>query len=242
MLDRPARRRHGRGARAVHALQRFRGVAGERKALAVSFGFPYVVRVRREGAPIGGTTADAAAETGIPAVITEAGGCGLLEKNVMPTPPGPALAVTHSPTSACCRANSPKSSKERNTSSIDSSGFGRKRRSEGGSPVVGCRGRGRGGGARLGAVEEPLRRRDTGGRRARGRCRPVSHVESRGGCRRIAARPWAPDSDRLTGSQLCSRVGSLRQKGYPPRVVPKHNCGLRRYLAPGGESGRQRSG
>ncbi len=52
----------------------------EAQALAVSFGFPYVVRVRREGAPIGGTTADAAAAAGIPAVIAEAGGCGLLEE------------------------------------------------------------------------------------------------------------------------------------------------------------------
>ena len=48
-----------------------------------SFGFPYVVRVRREGAPIGGTTADAAAAAGIPAVIAEAGGCGLLEESAV---------------------------------------------------------------------------------------------------------------------------------------------------------------
>ena len=55
----------------------------ETQALAVSFGFPYVVRVRREGAPIGGTTADAAAASGIPAVIAEAGGCGLLEESAV---------------------------------------------------------------------------------------------------------------------------------------------------------------
>ncbi len=55
----------------------------ETQALAVSFGFPYVVRVRREGAPIGGTTADAAAAAGIPAVIAEAGGCGLLEESAV---------------------------------------------------------------------------------------------------------------------------------------------------------------
>jgi predicted deacylase len=55
----------------------------EAQALAVSFGFPYVVRVRREGAPIGGTTADAAAAAGIPAVIAEAGGCGLLEESAV---------------------------------------------------------------------------------------------------------------------------------------------------------------
>ena len=49
----------------------------------MSFGFPYVVRVRREAAPIGGTTADAAAAAGIPAVIAEAGGCGLLEESAV---------------------------------------------------------------------------------------------------------------------------------------------------------------
>jgi predicted deacylase len=52
-------------------------------ALAVSFGFPYVVRSRREDAPIAGTTSVAAAEAGIPAVIAEAGGCGLLEESAV---------------------------------------------------------------------------------------------------------------------------------------------------------------
>jgi predicted deacylase len=54
-------------------------VSEQAQGLAVSFGFPYVVRIRREAAPIGGTTADAAADAGLPAVIAEAGGCGLLE-------------------------------------------------------------------------------------------------------------------------------------------------------------------
>ena len=58
-------------------------VSEEAHALAVSFGFPYVVRVRHESAPIGGTTADAAAAAGIPAVIAEAGGCGLLEEDAV---------------------------------------------------------------------------------------------------------------------------------------------------------------
>lgn len=49
----------------------------------MSFGFPYVVRVRRDSAPIGGTTADAAAAAGIPAAIAEAGGCGLLEDDAV---------------------------------------------------------------------------------------------------------------------------------------------------------------
>ena len=39
--------------------------------------------MRREDAPIGGTTADAAAAAGIPAVIAEAGGCGLLEEDAV---------------------------------------------------------------------------------------------------------------------------------------------------------------
>lgn len=55
-------------------------VSERARGLAISFGFPYVLRVRREDAPIGGTTADAAAAAGIPAVTAEAGGCGLLEE------------------------------------------------------------------------------------------------------------------------------------------------------------------
>ena len=64
-------------------LYRESAVSEEAHALAVSFGFPYVVRLRLEGAPIGGTTADAAAAAGIPAVIVEAGGCGLLEESAV---------------------------------------------------------------------------------------------------------------------------------------------------------------
>ena len=58
-------------------------VSEQAQGLAVSFGFPYVVRIRREAAPIGGTTADAAADADIPAVIAEAGGCGLLEETAV---------------------------------------------------------------------------------------------------------------------------------------------------------------
>jgi predicted deacylase len=76
------------GGDMVEALEPFTlygesSVSAQAQGLAVSFGFPYVVRMRREGAPIGGTTADAAADAGIPAVIAEAGGCGLLEESAV---------------------------------------------------------------------------------------------------------------------------------------------------------------
>jgi predicted deacylase len=58
-------------------------VAEEARGLAVSFGFPYVVRSRPQEAPIAGTTSAAAAAAGIPAVIAEAGGCGLLEESAV---------------------------------------------------------------------------------------------------------------------------------------------------------------
>ena len=76
------------GGDMVEALEPFTlygesAVSEQAHGLAVSFGFPYVVRIRREAAPIGGTTADAAADAGIPAVIAEAGGCGLLEETAV---------------------------------------------------------------------------------------------------------------------------------------------------------------
>jgi uncharacterized protein len=76
------------GGDMVEALEPFTlynesAASEEAHALAVSFGFPYVVRVRHDSAPIGGTTADAAAMAGIPAVIAEAGGCGLLEEDAV---------------------------------------------------------------------------------------------------------------------------------------------------------------
>ena len=48
-------------------------------ALARAFGLPYVVREPR-GAGLGGMTCVAAAEAGVPAIIAEAGGRGLLEE------------------------------------------------------------------------------------------------------------------------------------------------------------------
>lgn len=53
------------------------------RALAVAFGLPYVVRSAPADAPISGTTSSAAAAAGVPAVIAEAGGCGLLEESAV---------------------------------------------------------------------------------------------------------------------------------------------------------------
>ena len=49
------------------------------RALAVAFGLPYVVREESHGG-LAGLTSSAAAQAGIPAIIAEAGGCGLLEQ------------------------------------------------------------------------------------------------------------------------------------------------------------------
>jgi uncharacterized protein len=53
------------------------------RGMAVAFGLPYVVRSAPADAPIAGTTTGAAAAAGIPAVIAEAGGCGLLEEHAV---------------------------------------------------------------------------------------------------------------------------------------------------------------
>lgn len=53
------------------------------RALAVAFGLPYIVRSAPAEAPISGTTSSAAAAIGVPAVIAEAGGCGLLEESAV---------------------------------------------------------------------------------------------------------------------------------------------------------------
>ena len=50
-------------------------------AMARAFNFPYVI-VQREGS-LGGMTSWAAAQAGIPAVIAEVGGCGLLEADAV---------------------------------------------------------------------------------------------------------------------------------------------------------------
>ncbi len=59
------------------------GVEQRARELAIAFGLPYVVRSPREGGAVSGTTSGAAAAAGIPAVIAEAGGCGLLEESAV---------------------------------------------------------------------------------------------------------------------------------------------------------------
>jgi hypothetical protein len=53
------------------------------RALAVAFGLPYVVRQPAEGSAIAGTTSSAAAAAGVPAIIAEAGGCGLVDEEAI---------------------------------------------------------------------------------------------------------------------------------------------------------------
>jgi len=55
------------------------------RPLAEAFGLPYVTRVERGSSPVAGTTSAAAAEAGIPAVIAEVGGRGLLEEEAVAT-------------------------------------------------------------------------------------------------------------------------------------------------------------
>jgi uncharacterized protein len=51
--------------------------------LAVAIGLPYVICTEREEGPVGGTTTKAAADAGIPAVISEIGGRGILEEDAV---------------------------------------------------------------------------------------------------------------------------------------------------------------
>jgi uncharacterized protein len=53
------------------------------RELAIAFGLRYVVRSAPADAPISGTTSGAAAAVGVPGVIAEAGGCGLLEESAV---------------------------------------------------------------------------------------------------------------------------------------------------------------
>jgi predicted deacylase len=53
------------------------------RALAIAFDLPYVVRSAPHDAPISGTTTSAAAAAGVPAVIAEVGGRGLLEEDAV---------------------------------------------------------------------------------------------------------------------------------------------------------------
>ena len=78
-------------------------VEEQARGLAVAFDLPYVVRSAPGEAPIGGTTTCAAAAAGIPAVIAEVGGCGLLEEAAVQHAPRRARR-TRCGTSGCCRA------------------------------------------------------------------------------------------------------------------------------------------
>ncbi len=76
------------GGDMVEALEPFAlydesAVEEQARGLAVAFGLPYVVRSAPTDAPISGTTTGAAAALGVPAVIAEAGGCGLLEEDAV---------------------------------------------------------------------------------------------------------------------------------------------------------------
>ena len=76
------------GGDMVEALEPFSlydesAVEEQARALAVAFGLRYVVRSAPTEAPISGTTTSAAAAAGVPAVIAEAGGCGLLEEDAV---------------------------------------------------------------------------------------------------------------------------------------------------------------
>jgi uncharacterized protein len=76
------------GGDLVEALEPFSlydesAVEGRSRELAIAYGLRYVVRSPRGGAPISGTTSGAAAAVGVPAVIAEAGGCGLLEESAV---------------------------------------------------------------------------------------------------------------------------------------------------------------
>jgi predicted deacylase len=76
------------GGDMVEALEPFSlydesAVEEQARGLAIAFGLPYVVRSAPSEAPIGGTTTGAAAAVGVPAVIAEVGGCGLLEEDAV---------------------------------------------------------------------------------------------------------------------------------------------------------------
>ena len=76
------------GGDMVEALEPFSlydesAVEEQARALAIAFGLPYLVRSAPSEAPISGTTTSAAAAAGVPAVIAEVGGCGLLEEDAV---------------------------------------------------------------------------------------------------------------------------------------------------------------
>ncbi|MGW2109357.1 succinylglutamate desuccinylase/aspartoacylase family protein [Streptomyces sp. NPDC001948] len=53
-------------------------VADQARELATAYGLPLAIRQQRAGAAVSGSTCGAAADAGIPAIIAEAGGCGLV--------------------------------------------------------------------------------------------------------------------------------------------------------------------
>jgi hypothetical protein len=76
------------GGDLVEALEPFSiyttsDVTDETDALAVAFGLRYVVRDEPQEGGLGGMTTTAAARAGIPAIIAEAGGCGLLSEDAV---------------------------------------------------------------------------------------------------------------------------------------------------------------
>jgi predicted deacylase len=78
------------GGDMVEALEPFTlydesAVEAGARGLAIAFDLPYVVRSSPAEAPISGTTTAAAAAAGIPAVIAEVGGRGLLEEAAVQT-------------------------------------------------------------------------------------------------------------------------------------------------------------
>jgi uncharacterized protein len=76
------------GGDQVEALEPFAiyaesSVEERSRELAMAFGLPYVVREPRQEGGLAGMTCTAAAEAGTPAIIAEAGGCGLLEESAV---------------------------------------------------------------------------------------------------------------------------------------------------------------
>jgi predicted deacylase len=76
------------GGDMVEALEPFSiyatsDVTDEADALAVAFGLRYVVREEPQEGGLGGMTTTAAARAGVPAIIAEAGGCGLLSEDAV---------------------------------------------------------------------------------------------------------------------------------------------------------------
>ena len=72
-------------AEALEPFALFDASPVERRAreLALAFGLPWMVRVEAAASPVAGTTSAAAAAAGVPAIIAEVGGRGLLEEDAV---------------------------------------------------------------------------------------------------------------------------------------------------------------